>query len=147
MNPTRSPILVLSRGPAWLFLAAALLLPAVATAAGEPQTSGDERTYVVGRATIHWKLDASRLPAASRERAVRMAETFTGLGAPGAKDRRAEEPEVKVLADGKKQARVPAYLINAAFLRYGTETALVCTDQPQGPAAGAVAPPSLEGVR
>lgn len=139
MIPTRPPIPVLSRAPAWLFLAAVLLFPFAATAADGPQTSGKERTYVVGGATIHWKLDASRLPAATRERAVRMAEAFTGLGTAEAKNRRDEEVEVKVLADGKKQARVPAYLMNAAFLRFGTESELVCTDQPHRPAAGASA--------
>jgi len=137
MTPTRSFALVPSRGPAWLFLAAALLFPATATAAGEPQKPETERTYVTGGATIHWKLDASRLSAASRERAARMAKTFGDLvaGRLEAKDLQDEEIEVEVLADGTRQARVPAYLMNTAFLRYGTEASPVCSDRPQIPPA------------
>ncbi len=128
------------RRATWLSVALALLASAAIAAgdeAKEPPRS-TERSYVVGRTTLNWKLDASRLPAASRERAARMAEAFSDLvaGRVDAKDRRDEEIEVKVLADGTKRARVPAYLINAALLRYGTDTdsALVCTDGPQGPA-------------
>lgn len=142
MISTPTCLFVPCRGLAWLCLA---LLPVVAMAADEPQETGAERTYVVGHATIQWKLDASRVPAATRERAVRMAKTFTGVGQPEAKDRQDEEVEAKVLPDGKRQARVPAYLMNAAILRFGPEPQLVCVDRPQEPAAAVSS--SLEGVR
>jgi len=141
MNPTRprSPI------PWWLFLALALCLP-IAAAADGSQPSGTERTYVVGGAKIRWQLDASRVPAATRERAVRMAETFTSLGQPEAKDR-SEEAEVEVLADGKQRLRVPAYLMNAAFLRFDAGTKLVCQRRPQVLAPAAAVSSSLEEER
>lgn len=134
--------------PSWLFLAAALFLPIAAAAADGSQPSGAERTYVVGGAKIHWKLDASRVPAASRERAVKMAETFASLGQPEAKDHREEVEDVEVLADGKRRLRVPAYLMNAAYLRFlGEGTELVCQGRPPAPAPAAAVSSSPEGGR
>jgi hypothetical protein len=110
-----------------------------------------EDSAVGDRPTLRWQLDGAQLPAATR--AAKMATAWNGLlsGKIELQDLKAAEVEVKTLPGAARSARIPVYLMNAAFVS-DVDAAPICRDSAgqalklqKSPAASTV-PPSLAQV-
>lgn len=137
----------------WL-LALALVLPAMAQAAGDELATGDEavasatHTYALNGVTITWDLETQRFRAPTAAEAARIAEEFNrmmaerfahGQGALAPAD---SSLEVRTLPNGTKMVRVPVNLLNASIVRVdgAGEMQNLCLDGPAQAGATLSAP-------